>query len=567
VASFEDEQFEAYLKRFRPLTAGPLPFAKPGGARRHWSWRAAWTAAAAAAAMAAAALSLHVYMGRRQPVQPTAKAVSTERLASAPPMTIRSANAPPATTPNLPNPQEAKKSPTDEHPDTEKGRETAAPQPALAAVEQPVPAVEQPAPAAAAPLAREWPGNARLTKERPTGLTLARDLSPQERRENFEALWSLIDAYNAKFALKSIDWNEVGRRYRARLETLTGDDDFYLMMFQLVNETKDTGWHLENYKVPMLDGIPDVPIDMVQGKPFIVGGAKAGWEVLSVDGMTAAEKMESMRPYFRAYSSERAFRRQAGRSLLAGRLGTSARVELRSPEGQRESLVLRRGSRQVRLPARKAAIQLTRQRFVHFGVAPPGLGYIQIEPSDDREEITQEFDHALEALRDTPGLVLDIRDNGGGLGYAEIAGRYLQERTLVGFSYVRNGPRHQDLARREDYLRPRGEWQYTRPVALLVNDLTGGASDWLASELRSAGRVVTLGTTTHGDLSVANDYTVLPCRLVVRVARGYVTDAKDQPIEGNGNIPDITVDPDIQDYLNGRDPVLERAMEVLLPAK
>jgi len=32
----------------------------------------------------------------------------------------------------------------------------------------------------------------------------------------------------------------------------------------------------------------------------------------------------------------------------------------------------------------------------------------------------------------------------------------------------------------------------------------------------------------------------------------------------NGNTPDIAIDVDIQDYLSGRDPVLERAVEVVL---
>jgi C-terminal processing protease CtpA/Prc len=106
--------------------------------------------------------------------------------------------------------------------------------------------------------------------------------------------------------------------------------------------------------------------------------------------------------------------------------------------------------------------------------------------------------------------------------------------------------------------------QYTRPVALLVNDLTGSASDLFANELRSAGRVITLGTTTHGNLSGVAVYAVLPCGLVVRISNGYITDANDRPVEVTGNIPDIAIDVDIQDYLSGRDPVLERAVEAVL---
>jgi C-terminal processing protease CtpA/Prc len=51
---------------------------------------------------------------------------------------------------------------------------------------------------------------------------------------------------------------------------------------------------------------------------------------------------------------------------------------------------------------------------------------------------------------------------------------------------------------------------------------------------------------------------------VVRISNGYISDARDRPIEGNGNIPDVTVAPTIQDFLNGRDPVLERAVGILM---
>jgi C-terminal processing protease CtpA/Prc len=97
----------------------------------------------------------------------------------------------------------------------------------------------------------------------------------------------------------------------------------------------------------------------------------------------------------------------------------------------------------------------------------------------------------------------------------------------------------------------------------LVNDVTGSTADLFTNELRSAGRVTTIGTTTHGNLSGVALYAVLPCGLVARISNGYITDAENRPIQVNGNTPDILIDVDIHDYLSGRDPVLERAVEVL----
>jgi C-terminal processing protease CtpA/Prc len=206
---------------------------------------------------------------------------------------------------------------------------------------------------------------------------------------------------------------------------------------------------------------------------------------------------------------------------------------------------------------------VTRQRYVHFGRFPSGLGYIQIESFNAREVIDQEFERALEALRDTSALILDIRNNAGGFGHPRISGRFFKKPTRAGFSYMKKGAGHTDLERREMVIAPSGKWQYTHPVALLINDVTGSASDLFTTELRAAPQVITLGTTTHGNLSGVATYAVLPCGLVVRISNGYITDRKDHPIEMYGNVPDMVVEPTLQEYLRGKDPVLERAVDVL----
>jgi carboxyl-terminal processing protease len=191
------------------------------------------------------------------------------------------------------------------------------------------------------------------------------------------------------------------------------------------------------------------------------------------------------------------------------------------------------------------------------------LGYIRITSFEAHEEVAPEFDQALEALRAAPGLILDIRDNPGGFNQDHIVGRLLQRPALCSISFIKNGARHGDLKRHEDILEPTGPWQYGGPIALLVNEGTGSAADLFACELRSAKRVVTVGSTTHGNLSGVAAYAVLPCGLIVRISNGYMCDATGKPIEGVGNEPDVPVSPSIGDFLAGRDPVLERAAALL----
>jgi len=407
-----------------------------------------------------------------------------------------------------------------------------------------------------------------VAQQPPADLSPASHLSAAEQKENFEFLWTAIDEIYAGFKLKSIDWTEVHRRYRGRLESVEDTDGFYRLLFQLVNELKDTHSWLQNYRIPLPGYGPGIAVDLFGSKPFVVAarpetGIEPGWELLSVDGLTIAQKMEAMRAILPARSSERAWQRDACRFLLAGERGSSIALKVRAPDLTETSLALARTAGIARPRESPAPTELIRQRFVHFGVLPSGIGYMRIDSFNGHDEVAAEFDRALNELRTAPALILDIRDNPGGFGQQRIVGRFLEKSRLVSISYTKAGPRHNDLVRHELHLGPIGAWQYTRPVALLVNDRTGSAADLFTCWLRSAHRVVTIGSTTHGNLSGVAAYAVLPCGLVVRISNGYVCDAANRPIEVNGNVPDIAVEPSVADYLGGRDPVLERAVSEL----
>jgi C-terminal processing protease CtpA/Prc len=310
--------------------------------------------------------------------------------------------------------------------------------------------------------------------------------------------------------------------------------------------------------------VEGVNIELFGGKPFIVKGDRAGSEVVEVDGMSPELKMETLRLYLRACSSERAYRREAARSLLAGKEPGNVEVKLRLSDGRTETVTWKRTAARWHGPLfGDLPLFLTKQRYVNFGRYPSGVGYIQIESFNVRKEVDDEFERALDSLRDTSALIVDIRNNLGGFGHPKIEGRFFRKRTRVGFSYVKNGARHTDFDRREVEIGPSGKWQYTRPVALLINDVTGSASDLFTTEVRAAPQVTVIGTTTHGNLSGVAAYAVLPCGLVVRISNGYISNAKDQPIEGNGNAPDMVIEPTIDDVLHHRDPVLDGAIQLL----
>jgi carboxyl-terminal processing protease len=412
----------------------------------------------------------------------------------------------------------------------------------------------------------------------PDELSLKKYLTKAERIENFDILWEAIDKNYSFFEHKRIDWQEVKARYRPKVEAVGTTEEFYRLLYQFIRELKDFHSWLDNYKQGLtLPGFsPQLSTRLIEGKAVIVEvdknseaykkGIRRGSIILEVDVLSVEEKVKKLRPLISMYSSQQAFLENAYRRLLDGEKGSKVRLKFLPQGGKSPKIAVLTRVQSKPRQSDEPDFRVDKGEFIWHGIHPSGLGYIRILSFKGRMEIANEFDHALEGLKDTPGLIIDIRENPGGFGTAQarIIGRFITQRTKVNIAYVKSGTGHKDFKKHETYFVPMGDWQYTKPIALLMNPITGSACDLFACRMISTGRAVTIGTATHGNLTGRCVYVVLPCNLVVRVSDGYVCDASGRVIEGNGNVPQIHFEPTVDDIVSGTDSVLERAVQALL---
>jgi carboxyl-terminal processing protease len=420
-------------------------------------------------------------------------------------------------------------------------------------------------------------GAGRIDKEEPSVLpALQKNLSKAEQMENFDILCRAIDRYYSFFEHKHINWNEITARYRLKVQKAQTADEFYSILYHLVRELKDAHSWLCNYPKSSLPSYsPEIAIRKIKEDAVVADipvnsqayaqGIRKGSVIVEVDGLSVKNKIEQIRPQMKMFSSERAFLEDAYRRLLDGPKSTHVTLKFLLPDARQPKTVTLTRIDYKPKDLLDTDILLEKHNFVWWGRHASGYGYIRIVSFKGRDEIAGEFDKALEKLKDCPGLIIDIRENPGGFGTSQkgIIGRFITTQTKVNIAYVKNGPDHNDLKSDNAYFRPAGKWQYTKPVTLLINAVTGSASDLFACRFISTGRVVTIGAPTHGNSSGECVFAVLPCGLVVRISSAYICDVSGKIIEANGNIPDIYVEPSIQDIIAGRDPVLERAVKEL----
>jgi hypothetical protein len=173
-----------------------------------------------------------------------------------------------------------------------------------------------------------------------------------------------------------------------------------------------------------------------------------------------------------------------------------------------------------------------------------------------------DLDAALERFRSAPALIIDVRMNAGGdtrLAY-EFAARFAPTARPAEYLQYRSGPGHADFAAPQARtLAPRGAWQFTRPVMLLMGRGSASANESFIAAMRELPNVTTVGDTSAGSSGNPAVYQ-LGGGWMYTVSRAIDYTAEQQVIEDAGIAPMIPVSTSPADFEQGRDPVLEFAL-------
>jgi len=202
---------------------------------------------------------------------------------------------------------------------------------------------------------------------------------------------------------------------------------------------------------------------------------------------------------------------------------------------------------------------------IMFGRLNSELGYIHISKFWGEKDWVFDFDIALESLRNCKGLVVDVRGNGGGQTKDSdyIASRFVPKKTLYAYVKWRNGPNHNDFTAPEAlYVEPADKWQYQNPVVLLTNRQCFSTTEAFILSMRILPNVTVVGDTTGGG-SGNPIRRELPNGWIYQVPRWILFTPDMKPFEGIGLIPDISVNMKAEDFISGKDTILETAMSLL----
>lgn len=129
------------------------------------------------------------------------------------------------------------------------------------------------------------------------------------------------------------------------------------------------------------------------------------------------------------------------------------------------------------------------------GLLANGIAWIRPSNSLGNDSLVPAFDEALALMRNTDGLILDLRDTpgGGNTGVAEpMIGRLID---APGVYQVTAPPGVDPISRQ---VQPTGPWTYDKPVVVLVGRWTGSMGEGVAIGLDGLGRATVMGSKMAG---------------------------------------------------------------------
>lgn len=207
-------------------------------------------------------------------------------------------------------------------------------------------------------------------------------------------------------------------------------------------------------------------------------------------------------------------------------------------------------------------LKITGEGHIEYGIADGEIGYIYIGTFDGNY-VGKYFARALDHVRDTRSLIIDIRHNNGGTyqNLVTVVSRFISSPLAKPEYYV--------LGKQVmlDPFVPEGDYQYLKPVVVLINGVCYSTGDIFPEVMKQIATVTVIGTTSSGGSSGST--TQAPAEFELPSSKKIFVGTTDWraynglPLEWVGCSPDITVEQTAMDIENGRDKQLEYAFEYL----
>ena len=382
----------------------------------------------------------------------------------------------------------------------------------------------------------------------------------RERMQLLEQVWKAIDDRYYDRGFHGVDWPGQLQTARPLIEKAEDRQTVYRVLKRMVSSLSDAHTRLytpdDAFDRNRPAGISvGVSARLVEGAPVITWvepgseaakqGLRPGMRLRRVDGRPIGAAIDAAREDVGPSSTPLAREVLSLERIFYGPRDTTFEVDAERPDSALLHVTLRR--RFVEFQRRIVSRKL-----------PAEVGYIEV--TGFAPEIEREFDAAIAANQQSRGLIIDLRNNGGGFvsTVTRLASHFFARETDLGVFTTRQG---RAMPRRTDRLRN----VYRGPVVVLVSARTASGAEMFAAAMqeRKRARIVGTSTSTCGCLVGVSRSLNLPDGGKLNVSDTDFRTARGNRVEGVGVLPDERLELTISDLREGRDRALEWSLSFL----
>lgn len=412
-------------------------------------------------------------------------------------------------------------------------------------------------------------------------------VTSEQALDDFDAVWEIIRDQHFDPDFGGVDWNAVRAELRPQASHAQNRREVRQVIVEMLDRLGQSHFNLISKQLAGGDvgaangewsasGSGGVGIDIRwregqllitrvdPGSPAELAGVELGWTLEEVNGAPLTrvpEVLEERDPRYIANGM-----RQLAQRAMFGSVGSEAEFLFHDLEGSSNSLLLARVRRDIRT-SQFGNLPNFQLEFWTKRISEGDQEFGLIHFSNWFLPVAGPIDEGVDEFRDCDGVILDLRGNGGGalalvMG---VAGHFFEDRRALGTHLQRE----QELTYRANprLVNTAGERvsPISSPLAILVDETSGSASEVFAGGLQSVGRARVFGETSMGAVLPSRTSTLPSGDVLLHAFADFLTPDGTR-LEGRGVVPDELVPMSRGSLADGQDPQLQAAVAWLATA-
>jgi len=391
-------------------------------------------------------------------------------------------------------------------------------------------------------------------------------------------IWTMIHYFFPYKDLIEENWDDGLREYIHRMEQADSALSYHLAVAEMVTHLHDSHGGVyspvlrQEFAHQFGPAVPPVGLQIIENVPVITAifdeevardaGVCIGDILLQIDGDSALERIAKCAKY-RAASTPQSLMHRAALASLSGSEDSFAVLTLCDRNQQ---------VKEVRLP-RKAAygswgtLGISQRAGEAFRLLTEEIGYTDL----DRLEAA-DVDAMLEKFKYTKGIIFDMRGFPQMTAWA-VAPRLAEESGVTAARFRRplvmapdgsgnDMERHSANYTIMQSIPPTDKWRYKGKTVMLIDERAISRSEHTGLFFEAANGTKFIGSPTsgaNGDITNMN----VPGGIIILFTGQGVRHADGRQLQRIGLVPDVEVRPTIKGIQNGKDEILDAAIQFL----